>query len=221
MFFTIDGDDGTGKSTQIELLAQWLKEQGQKVLICHDPGSTPVGEEIRELLLHRHDLNIGRCCEMLLYMAARAQLVDEIIRPAIAAGKTVISDRYLLSNIAYQGYGGGLDVDAIWQVGRIATAGIMPDLTLILDTPTDIAAARINRRFDRMEAQGRDFHARVRAGFRTEAGRRSGQIVVIDAARSVDAVQADLRLAVQRTLRRQRYEEVEDSADAQAFGGLA
>jgi dTMP kinase len=225
MFFTIDGCDGTGKSTQITLLAQYLQELGHKVITCRDPGSTAVGEQVRDLLLHRHDLHITRRCEMLLYMAARAQLVDEIIRPALAAGKTVISDRFLLANVAYQGYGGGLDVEMLWQVGRVATAGVTPDLTLILDASTDVTAARINsqtdRKLDRMESQGLSFYDRVRKGYLAEAGRQSGQIVVIDADRAVECVQADIRLAAQRIIKHQAYGEMEDSPDAQAFGGLA
>src|SRR5205823_183886 len=106
MFFSIDGGDGTGKSTQIELLCEWLRSQGHQVVTCRDPGSTPLGEAIRDILLHREDLAIGRRSEMLLYMAARAQLVAEVIRPALQSDKIVVADRFLLANVAYQGYGG-------------------------------------------------------------------------------------------------------------------
>ncbi len=203
MFFSIDGGDGTGKSTQSELFRRWLGELGHDVVACRDPGSTPLGEAVRELLLNRHDLEIHRRSEMLLYMAARTQLVEEIIRPAVEQGKTVVSDRYLLANVVYQGYGGGLDVEQLWDVGRIATGGLMPDLTLVLDMPAAAAAGRIDRQLDRMERQGAAFHARVREGFLSEAARAPDRIAVIDAARDIADVQADLRTAAQRVLKRQ------------------
>ncbi len=197
MFVSIDGGDGVGKSTQSDLFRQWLRQQGHEVVACRDPGSTRLGEAVREILLHRHDLSIHRRCEMLLYMAARTQLVEEIIRPALAAGKTVVCDRYLLANVVYQGYAGGLGVDELWEVGRVAVAGLMPDLTIVLDVPPEVAASRLQRALDRMELQGGAFHARVREGFLTEAARQPGRIVVIDAARPVDAIQADIRAAVE------------------------
>ncbi len=196
MFVSIDGPDGTGKSTQAALLEQWLRQGGREVVACRDPGSTPLGEAVRELLLHRGDLRIDRRSEMLLYMAARAQLVEEVIRPALAAGKAVVSDRYLLANVVYQGHAGGLSVDELWQVGKIAVAGLMPDLTVVLDVPPEVAASRLQRELDRMERQGADFHARVRHGYLTEAARQPGRLVVLDAARPVDQVQADIRAAV-------------------------
>jgi dTMP kinase len=159
-----------------------------------------LGEAVRELLLHRGDLRIDRRSEMLLYMAARAQLVEEVIRPALAAGKAVVSDRYLLANVVYQGYAGGLPVDDLWHVGTIAVAGVMPDLTVVLDVPPDVAASRLQRALDRMERQGSEFHARVRHGYLTEATRQPGRLVVIDAARPADQVQADIRAAVAHLL---------------------
>jgi dTMP kinase len=202
MFFSIDGGDGSGKSTQLELFCQWLRAEGHTPLACRDPGSTPLGEAVRHLLLDRHDLAIHRRTEMLLYMAARAQLVEEIIRPALAAGKTVVADRYLLANVVYQGHAGGLDPDALWEVGRLATGGLVPDLTLVLDLPAETAAARLDRRLDRMEQQGAAFHARVRQGFLAEAARQPARIVVIDADRPIAEVQADLRAAAKRILER-------------------
>lgn len=195
MFLSIDGGDGTGKSTQVQLLANWLRQRVDLVL-CRDPGSTPLGEAVRQLLLHRHDLRIDRRSEMLLYMAARAQMVEEVIRPALAAGKTVLSDRFLLANVAYQGHGGQLDVDTLWTVGNVATGGVMPDLTLVLDLPAEAAAARLSRSLDRMEQQGLDFHRRVRDGFLREAARNPEQIKVIDASRTIPEVQAAIRAAV-------------------------
>ena len=200
MFLSIDGGDGTGKSTQLDLLGQWLCQQGCDLVTCRDPGSTPLGEAVRGILLDRHDLHIHRRSEMLLYMAARTQMVEEVIRPSLEQGKTVLCDRYLLANVVYQGHAGGLDVAALWEVGRVATDGLMPDLTIVLDVPAETAVARIARPLDRMERQGAAFHARVREGFLTEAAQLPDKIVVVNAARSIEEVQADIRRIVSEKL---------------------
>jgi dTMP kinase len=207
MFLSIDGGDGTGKSTQVELLCRWLTGQGREVVACRDPGSTALGEAIRSILLDRHDLKIDRRSEMLLYMAARAQMVEEVIRPALEAGKTVVADRFLLANVVYQGYGGGLDMETLWDVGWIATGGVMPELTVVLDVPPEVAQRRMARPLDRMEQQGAAFHARVRDGFLAEAARRPDEIVVVDASGAVDEIQASIRKMVEmREGRRERGE---------------
>jgi dTMP kinase len=193
MFFSIDGGDGTGKSTQIDRFCRWLQSQGREVVTCRDPGSTPLGETVRELLLNRHDLLIHRRSEMLLYMAARAQLVEEVIRPALEAGKTVVSDRYLLANVVYQGHAGGLDVDTLWQVGHIATDHLTPDLTIVLDLPSEVAAGRLSGELDRMEQQGAVFHRRVRDGFLDEAVRQGDHVALVDASRTIEEVAAEIR----------------------------
>jgi len=204
MFFSIDGGDGTGKSTQLELFGRWLEESGHEVVTCRDPGSTGLGEAVRGILLDRHDLDIDHRSEMFLYMAARTQLVEEVIRPALDEGKIVVSDRYLLANVVYQGYAGGVDVETLWEVGRVATDGLMPDLTIVLDMPADAAAGRLDRQLDRMELQGDAFHARVRDGFLKEAARLKdpidGPIVAIDAAESIEAVQTKIRAAASKVL---------------------
>ncbi|MEM6799211.1 MAG: dTMP kinase, partial [Planctomycetota bacterium] len=134
MFISFDGVDGVGKSTQLTELADWLRELGHDVVTCRDPGSTPLGERVRDILLASgEETPIGGRAEMLLYMAARAQLVEQVIRPAIDAKKVVVSDRFLLSNVVYQGHAGGLPVDQLWEVGRVATGGVEPDCTLLLD----------------------------------------------------------------------------------------
>lgn len=201
MFFSFDGVDGSGKTTQIELFCQWLREHGLQVTACRDPGSTPLGEAVRKILLEKSEIAIARRSEMLLYMAARAQLVEEIISPALAAGQTVVSDRYLLANVVYQGHAGGLDVPSLWQVGQIATGGVDPDLTFVLDLPDDQAAGRLNRELDRMEGRGAAFRAALRAGYLAEASRRPERIIVIDARQSIEAVQGDVREAASRVLR--------------------
>jgi dTMP kinase len=201
MFFSIDGGDGTGKSTQITLFCEWLGELGHDVVTCRDPGSTPLGEAIRNLVLDRADLSIHRRSEMLLYMAARAQMTEEVIRPALEQGKTVVSDRYLLANVVYQGHAGGLDVDTLWEVGRIATGGLTVDLTIVLDMPAEAAAARLGSKLDRMELQGDAFHALVRQGYLSEAARRPGEIVVVNADGPIEQVQEEIRSVAAEKIR--------------------
>lgn len=192
MFYSFDGLDGTGKTTQIRLFADWLRARGKEVVTCVDPGSTPLGEAVRAILLEHKDLQITRRSEMLLFMAARAQLVEEVIRPALASGKTVVSDRFLLANVVYQGYAGGLDISTLWQIGEIATAGVQPDHTFVLDMPPEAATARIGRSLDRMESFGDDFRAKLRAGFLAEAAKQPERIVVVDATQSIEAVHAQI-----------------------------
>lgn len=200
MFISLDGADGVGKSTQLALLRDWLITQGREVLTCRDPGGTALGEQIREILLHTDDVAISRTSELFLYMASRAQMVEEVIRPALAAGKTVLCDRYLLASVVYQGHAGGLNRDDIWAVGRVATAGLAPDVTIILDAPLEVAEARMQRVRDRMEQQGDDFRARLRQGYLQEAARQPDRLVVVDAARPVEAVRDDIQAVVRRFL---------------------
>jgi dTMP kinase len=205
MFFSFDGIDGGGKSTQMSQFCAWLEERGLEVVVCRDPGSTPLGERIRELLLHSdEETPIGGRSEMLLYMASRAQLVDDIIRPALRAGKTVVSDRYLLANLAYQGYAAGMDVETIRGVGRIATDAIWPNAVFLLDLTLEAADRRLNRALDRMEKQTTDYRRRLREGFLNEAARANSNIHVIDADRPVEAVQADIRRIATELLQSKR-----------------
>lgn len=193
MFVSFDGMDGVGKSTQITLFCDWLRELGREVVCCRDPGSTGLGEQVRELLLNRQDLKLGPTSEMLLYMAARAQLVEELVVPALAAEKCVVSDRFLLANIVYQGYAGGGDVQVLHQIGAVAVQGVTPDLTIVLDLEVERALARVSQQPDRMESRGVAYFQRVRQGFLREAQRQPERIVVIDAGSSPDDVQAEIR----------------------------
>jgi len=196
-FIVLEGIDGAGKSSQVEPLVAWLREQGRTVTTCRDPGATPVGDAIREILLNRADLHLASTAEMLLYMAARAQLVADVIQPSLARGEWVVSDRYLLANIVYQGHAGGLAPDAIRQVGAVATAGLEPDLVLVLDVDLETAARRLARPLDKLENRGDAFRSRLRAGYLAEAARRPDRIVVVDAAGDPAAVQANLRVAIE------------------------
>jgi dTMP kinase len=198
-FIVLDGIDGTGKSTQCRLLADWLRSQGRQVVECVEPGSTAVGNELRAMLLgHRNDLALRT--EALLFMAARAEVVERVIRPALAAGAIVVSDRYLLANIVYQGHAGGLDVDELWSVEEFATGGLEPHLTLVLDLPVDSALARRGRDADRKELRDNAYHDRVREGYLTEAKKRPDRIRVIDATPSVESIQTAIRAEVTRAL---------------------
>jgi dTMP kinase len=196
MFLSVDGVDGVGKSTQIERLADWLRTTGRSVVTCRDPGSTKLGEALRQIVLNDTETPIHRGSEMLLYMAARAQLVTEVIRPALAVGQVVVCDRYLLANVVYQGHAGGLDVDDLWAVGEVATGGLHPDLTIVLDMDVSAAQNRLRRELDRMESQGLEYLERVRAGFLAEAQASHERIIIVDAGRDPDAIHRDIRAAI-------------------------
>ncbi|MFM7035040.1 MAG: dTMP kinase [Planctomycetia bacterium] len=195
-FISLDGIDGSGKSSQIGPLVRWLEGKGCTVTTCRDPGSTPTGDAIRTILLDRHDLHLSPTAEMLLYMAARAQLVSEVIAPALTRGEWVVSDRYLLANVVYQGHAGGLDPDVIRQVGGVATGGLMPDLVLLLDVDLETSAARLDRPLDKLENRGDGYRRKLREGYLAEAARHREHIRVIDASGMVDDVAAGIRAAV-------------------------
>lgn len=201
MFFSFDGIDGVGKTTQVRLFGDALRERGYEVVTCRDPGSTALGERIRELLLTNDATTpIALRSEMLLYMAARAQLVEEVIRPALEASKIVVSDRYLLANVVYQGHAGGLDPDTVRDVGRVATGGTLPDCIFLLDMAPGEADRRLNRPLDRMESLGGEHRKRLREGFLAEAADSNNQIHVIDAGRPVDDVNDDIWRIAERLL---------------------
>ena len=195
-FIALDGIDGAGKSSQIAALVDWLRAGGRTVVTCRDPGSTPAGDAIRAILLDRHDLHVDPTAEMLLYMAARAQLVAEVVRPALDRGDWVVSDRYLLANVVYQGHAGGLDPEVIRRVGTVATGGVMPDLVLVLDVDLETAAARLARPLDKLENRGDEYRRRLREGFLAEAARAGGTIAAVDAGGDVSQVAARIRAAV-------------------------
>lgn len=193
VFFSFDGIDGVGKTTQINLFCQWLRKRGQTVTQCRDPGSTPLGEQIRQLLLdHNPTLSIHRRSEMLLYMAARAQLVEQVIRPALNRGEVVVSDRFLLANVVYQGHAGMLPVEQVRAVGRVTIDDIEPDAVFLLDLPVELADERLSTERDRMESQGNDFRHRLREGFLAEA-EADNRIHVLDATHSIDQIHRAVR----------------------------
>ncbi len=200
MFLSFDGIDGVGKSTQINLLTQWLRQRGLSVVECRDPGGTPLGERVREILLHADDdTPINARSEMLLYMASRAQLVEEVIRPALERGEVVVSDRYLLANVVYQGHAGGLDPAELKRVGATAVAGVYPDCTFVLDMDPEAASGRMRGPRDRMERRGDDYRRRLREGFLREAA-ADARVHVVDASRGIEEVSLAIRQIAERLL---------------------
>lgn len=199
LFLCLDGLDGTGKSTQCQLLANDLRALGHLVTTCADPGGTATGAVLRNLLLEqRGELTLP--CEAFLFMASRSQLVAEVIRPALDRGEVVLSDRFTLANVVYQGHAGGLDPALLWRMGLLATGGVVPDLTLVLDLDVATARRRRQRPADRMEARGDDFYERVRAGFLAEAARDPERIRVLDASPAPETVRKLIRAEVDRVL---------------------
>lgn len=199
IFVTLDGIDGVGKSTQIDRLSAYLKQRGHDVLQVRDPGSTTIGLKLREILLDS-DLDLHRRTEAMLFMASRCEMVEKTIRPALASGTSVISDRFLLANVVYQSIGGDVTPEQLWQMGRWANCGLEPDLTLLLDMPAASACQRIQGPSDRMERRGVDYLESVRQAFLRELPHSSASSGIIDADQSPDAVAADIRKAVDRLL---------------------
>ena len=186
MFVTFEGLDGSGKSTQAELLRVRLQADGVEVVSTREPGGTELGEGVRNLVLHGGD--VGPWAEALLYVAARAQLVDDVIRPALERGAAVICDRYVDSSVAYQGIGRQLGLDRILDLNLAAVGGLLPDRTFLLELDPDEVASRIQRDYDRLEREGDDFRRRAADGYRRLAARFPERIVVLDAARPANDI---------------------------------
>ncbi len=164
-FISFEGSEGSGKSTQAALVLEYLQQRKIPVLLLREPGGVKISEAIRKLLLDVKNTDMTKESETLLYMASRAQMVEEILRPALKQGKIVLCDRYLDSTIAYQGYGNGVDVTAIQRIGEFATQGVAPDLTLLFDIQTEKGLARTNAVKDRIELRSVQYHRRVRKGY--------------------------------------------------------
>ena len=184
MFVTIEGLDGSGKSTQAELLRVRLEADGVEVVATREPGGTELGEGIRNLVLHGG--HVGPWAEALLYVAARAELVHEVIRPALERGAAVICDRYIDSSIAYQGVGRELGLERLLELNLAAVGGLLPNRTFLLELDPSEVPSRIQRHYDRLEREGDDFRLRAAAGYRELAERFPERIVVLDAARPPD-----------------------------------
>jgi dTMP kinase len=208
MFITIEGSDGSGKSTQFELLAEYLEKQGYDLVTTREPGGTNIGEQVRDCLHDVRNKLMTAEAEVLLYSASRAQLVEEIIRPALVNNRIVLSDRYFDSTIAYQGYGRQLDLDSLVNITRFATGGLRPDLTILfeVDITTGLSRREVGGvEMNRMDLQATAFYERVRKGYQTLVAAEPERWLVIDANRSIDLVQQDLRRLVEEKLKEAGY----------------
>lgn len=190
-FITFEGADGCGKTTQLELLAQYLKEKNKEVIITREPGAKGLGEKIREILLN-YEGEVSDRCESFLFLADRAQHIDMIVNPAVKAGKIVLCDRHIDSSVAYQGYGRGLDVEQIDRLNMLATNGKRPDLTLVFDIDVETSMKRVGKEKDRMESAGVEFFNRVREGYLELAKQDPERICVLDATKSIDEIHKEV-----------------------------
>jgi len=186
-FIVLDGPDGCGKSTQTELLVKWLQGQGVPTSSFRDPGDTAIGEKIREILLNPEHLAMGTQTEVLLYMAARAQLWIERIAPALRENQCVVLDRWLSSTCAYQGFAGGFGTDKVIKIAKDCLERVWPDLTIILDVDLKTASRRLDRQLDRMEAKGDGYHQKVREGF-LQLAEEHENVLVVNAAGDIETI---------------------------------
>lgn len=196
-FITFEGVDGSGKSTQAALVRERLDRSGRKHLMLREPGSTPVGEAIRRILLNPAYAEMSPAAEVLLYAAARAQMVSETVSRALQKGLPVLCDRYIDSSLAYQAYGGGTDPEAVRWINGWATGGLFPDLTIVFDLDPSEARERRpgngpDRADDRIEGKPIDFHRRVRQGYLEIAAREPNRVKIVDASRPPDLIQAEV-----------------------------
>ncbi|MFH1416329.1 MAG: dTMP kinase [Elusimicrobiota bacterium] len=188
-FITLEGPEGSGKSTQALMLAEYLSGRGDEVVKTREPGGVSIAEQLREMLLNPDNIICSKT-ELLLYAAGRAQHTEELILPALRQGKYVICERFTHATVAYQGYGRGLDMKLIEELNNVATGGIQPDITVILDVPADEGLNRVkksNRSFDRLESENISFHRKVRAGY-LELARLNGDIEVIESIGTPESV---------------------------------
>jgi len=197
-FITIEGPDGSGKSTQAQLLTDHLAGQGYDILMTREPGGTEIGDQIRRVIMSLANQRMSPQAEFLLFSASRAQLVREVIRPKLAAGGVVVCDRFYDSSLAYQGYGHQLDLGQLRSITEFVTDGLVPDLTLLLDLPSQVGLERrrIAGRWDRLDNYDLDFHRRVQKGYLELARADPRRWVVIDATRSPDEIQSRMQAAV-------------------------
>ncbi len=191
LFITFEGADGCGKTTQMNLLKDYLIQNGYEVVLTREPGAKGLGEQLREILLN-YDGEVADRCESFLFLADRAQNIETIVIPSIKQGKIVLCDRHIDSTVAYQGYGRGLDLDEINYLNNIATGGIKPDLTYVFDVDVETSAKRVGDEKDRMESAGKEFFNRVRNGYLELAQKEPKRIKVIDSTRSIEEVFQDV-----------------------------
>ncbi len=199
-FITFEGSEGCGKSTQAQFLLDHLTIKGLSARLIREPGGVGISEKVRSILLDKKNIVMNKECETLLYMAARAQLVEEVVIPELQKGTILLCDRFLDSTVAYQGYGCGVPVDVISSIGLFATKGIKPDLTFFLDLPTEEGLRRRGTERDRIELRSLEYHAKVRAGYHAIAQAEPGRVVVIDGRASKEENAALIAAAVEKML---------------------
>lgn len=198
MFITLEGPEGSGKTSQLPRLAEYLRKQGYDLITTREPGGTSIGDQIRGVLFDLDNKGMNPRSEILLFQASRAQLVDEVIRPALTAGKVVLCDRYADSTLAYQGYGHRVDMQALHEIVNFATGGLKPELTVFLDIPVEVGLNRRNKGGDwnRLDAYDKEFHRRVYGGYQQLIAAEPARWVVVNANRPPDEVAADLQKVV-------------------------
>jgi len=199
-FITFEGIEGSGKSTQAALLKAFLEAQGLEVLVTREPGGSPIGEQIRQILLDPGNHGMVPLAELLLYEASRCQHVEAVIRPALDDGKTVICDRFFDASTAYQGYARGLGIKMVGKLNLVATGGRKPDLTLVLDLPVNVGLRRLGRNLDRIEREAVEFHDRVRQGYLRIAEDEPDRVKVVDAAGTADDTFSDVKRLVEKLI---------------------
>ena len=201
-FITFEGVEGSGKTTQIRLAGEFLREKGFPVFMTQEPGGTPLGERIREILLNRGGFDISGEAEVFLFAAARAQHTDAVIRPALDKGQVILCDRFSDATIAYQAYGRGLPLEAVREICRFASRGLSPRLTLLFDLPVEKGLERAFRRIagreersreDRFEREHLDFHRRIREGYLTIAREEPDRVKIVDASRDIESTRLEVR----------------------------
>ncbi len=210
LFITFEGIEGCGKTTQINLLKRYLTLQGYDIVLTREPGGTAIGRKLKGILLSPENHQITPGAELLLYAADRSQHMEEIIRPALEEGKIILCDRFTDATIAYQGYARGIELKLIERLNRLATGGLKPNLTILLDCPVEVGLGRLSQREssrwrgtsfkDRLEREGIDFHQRVRKGYLKIAEREPRRLKVVDAGREIEIVQAEIKGLVSRSL---------------------
>lgn len=199
LFITLEGADGCGKTTQLNLLKEYLTSNGYEIVVTREPGGKGLGEKLREILLN-YDGEVSDRCEAFLYLADRAQNIDTIIKPAINSGKIVLCDRHTDSSVAYQGYGREQNIDNINMLNELAVNGVHPDLTIVFDIDTETSMARVGAEKDRLESAGIEFHKRVRNGYLEIAKKNPQRIKVVDASQTIEDVQRDVIKIVEEVL---------------------
>ncbi len=187
LFITFEGIDGCGKTTQLNLLSEYLKKKGYEVLITREPGAKGLGEKVREILLH-YDGEVSSKCESFLFLADRAQHIDIIVKPAVSAGKIVLCDRHTDSTIAYQGYGRGIDIEHLKKLNSLATGDFLPDLTFVFDIDVETSQKRVGKEKDRMETSGVEFFEKVRNGYIEISKSEPERVKLIDSSKSIEEI---------------------------------